>query len=291
MSQKQYQPYDFRQAGAADDSANAFRTWIAKASQSFIDLWAKIAGPDIGLTSTDGRTLTLESAMKDVPATSVCCTFNISDEQNQSIWYVSQEDAHRLVAELLDMAPTAELPDRPLTELEFVLAETFFDTLAQSITQGWLGQQSIHCNIDSISLNPKRVRLCRGKDFVTTSLLQLPFERGEVTVHWVSKKQEMSNLLEQVIDRRTPLGEKNDPREVVERLPMEIVGLLGKASIPMGRLANIAVGDIVRLNQKIDKPIIASVAGRPFFECWPGKIGETVGLEISSCLRSTDAAN
>ena len=284
MSKPEYTTYDFRQAGAADDSAIAFRIWIAKASQAFIEHWSSIANSDANLTTTDIRTQSLDSAVEGVPTTNLCCTFNITDEQTQSIWHVSQMDAQRIVADLLDMSPTFEIAERPLTELEIELIRTFFEVLGRSLRQGWLGNQPISCELETVSTNPERIRLCRSKDLVITSSLQIQLTRGEVTIHWVSKKQEMSNLLEMVIERRKPLGAKVSPQGVVESLPIEIVGLLGQADIPMRRLASIAVGDIVKLDQKIDQPVVASIDGRPFFKCWPGKIGETVGLEISNCL-------
>ncbi len=286
MSDKEYVLYDFRQAGSFDDSANAFRTWIAKASQAFTDQWDRIANSDASLTPTDIRTQSMDSAIEKVPVSDLCCTFNINDEQTKSIWHISQEDAQKIVAELLDMAPSAEIVDRPLTELELVLVRAFFDILARSINQGWLGAQPIRCEIEAISTNPKRVRLCREKDLVITSSLIIQLPRGDVNIHWVAKKQEMSVILEMMTERRKPLANKNDPQAVVEQIPIEIVGFLGQASIPMRRLANMAVGDIVQLDQRIDCPIVASVAGRPFFKCWPGKIGNTIGLEISSCLGS-----
>jgi flagellar motor switch protein FliM len=291
MSEPEYVAYDFRKAGGADDSASAFRTWISKASQTFSDNWSEIANSEVSLTTNDFRTQSLEAAVKDVPVDNVCCVFNIVDEQSQSIWHVSQEDAHRLVAELLGVPTSAEIDERALTELELVLARTFFDTLALSVKQGWLGTEQLTFEINSLLVNPKRVRLCRNKDLVITSSLLVPLSRGEVTINWISKKQQMSVLLEEVTDRRKPLGPKSSPEAVVEQLPIEIIGLLGHANMSMRRLANIAVGDIVHLDQKIDQPIVASIDGRPFFKCWPGKVGETIGLEISNCLSSTSIDN
>ncbi|QEG23389.1 FliM/FliN family flagellar motor switch protein [Mariniblastus fucicola] len=291
MSDPQYTVYDFRQAESTDESANAFRLWIAKASQAFSDHWVGIAGSEGSLYANNIRTQSLESAVENTAASDFCCTFNITDENTQSIWYISEHDAHQIVAELLHAPEGAEIAERPLTDIESVVAKTFFETLAKSVRQGWLGTLALNCDIEAISTNPKRVRLCRGKDLVITGSLHMQLARGETTVHWISKKQEMSELLEQVVDRRASTGTSNDPRATVERLPIEIVGLLGQASIPMRRLASITVGDIVQLDQRIDQPIVASVAGRPFFECWPGKIGKTVGLEISKCIGPNGSAS
>lgn len=289
MTEQEYVVYDFRLAEAADESASAFRTWIAKASQAFAEHWPGIAESDGSIATTNFRTQSFDSAMENAAASDICCTVNLTDEDTQTIWHVSQNDAQQVVAELLGMSSTVELEERPLTELELVLIRSFFETLAKSVRQGWLGSQPLTCGVESIQLNPKRIRLCRSKDLVITGTLLIEHARGEATIHWISRKQEMSVLLEQVLERRRPSGSGNDPRAVVELLPIEIVGLLGQASIPMRKLASISVGDIVPLNQRIDQPIVASVAGKPFFQCWPGKIGKTVGLEIASCIGTPES--
>ncbi len=289
MSAPNYTTYDFRLAEAADDSANAFRTWMAKASQVFSEQWNRLANADGSIKTTNIRTQLMDVTMESAPASNICCTFNIS-EHIQSIWHVSQDDAQEIVTELLGMSPMAEAAKRPLTNLELVLVNTFFEAIAISVRVGWLGTDSLTGSVESTMVNPKRVRLCRGKDLVITGSLQIQLDRADVTLHWVSKKEDLSGLLEQVSDRRLAVGEGNDPREVVDLLPIEIIGVLGEAQVSMRRLANMAVGDIVKLNQRIDQPIVASVAGKPFFECWPGKIGKTVGLEVASCIGSPELA-
>jgi flagellar motor switch/type III secretory pathway protein FliN len=283
MTTEEYPIYDFRQAGSADDSAGAFRTWIAKAAQAFGDHWVNLSDSEASLTTTESRTQSLDAVASQIAPTNVCCTFHLV-EDSLSIWHLTQEDAHSLVAELLRLPDDATPPERALTAIENALLETFFEVLARSISNGWLGPSPINCVMKELSVNPKRVRLCRGKDLISASSLNVELPRGKIAIHWISKKQEMADLLKQVSERRATTKQQVDPHGIVETLPIEIVGLLGKTNISMRKLANISVGDIVPLNQKIDHPITASIDGKPFFQCWPGKIGDTIGLEISECL-------
>lgn len=284
MTAKSYEPYDFRQAGASGDSAASFNIWIAKSGQAMVDNWLGLPDSQISLTSSDFRTQSFGAAVKDVPKSSVGFVFNLGNDGVTSLWHVNQADLHTIVGEMLSVAPDAELPDRPLTEIEIALGKMFFEILARSLSEGWPSQKVLSCEVDELVMNPKRSRLCRAKDLVMTTRLAVTLPRGEIAIHWISPKQKMSELLESIIDRRANLKSSCDPKIVVEQLPIEIIGLLGQAEIPMRRLAGLAVGDVVVLNQKIDRPIVASIDGRPFFECWPGKVGATQGLEIATCL-------
>jgi flagellar motor switch protein FliM len=71
---------------------------------------------------------------------------------------------------------------------------------------------------------------------------------------------------------------------MVEQLPMEIVSVLGKTTVPMMDLSRMEVGQLIVLDQRIDQPVTAYVNDSPFYTCWPGKIGKKQALEITACL-------
>lgn len=284
MTQVEYEVYDFRQASAADDSAVAFQSWTGKASQVFNELWMEYSNFEASMTGRDIRTQSFNSALADVPISNICCTFTIGEMKSESIWHATQSDIRLVVADLLDMAESANLEERPLTELELVLAKAFFELLAKTLMIGWLGNSPLSCEVNEVLVNPKRVKICRGKDLVVNGGLTIKLARGEVNVGWISTKQEIAELLSMISERRSSLPTGNRPEQIVQTLPLEVVGILGQTSIPMKTLSKIAVGDLIRLNQRIDRPIVATVEGRAFFECWPGKIGETVALEVGKCL-------
>ena len=283
MTGKEYVVYDFKKAGASDDTAYAFKSWISKSAQLFATNWARIAIGEAVLGSGEIRTQSFGSVIESAPSTSVCCLKEIDNGRIISLWYVNQECMKLLVAEMLGQPEDAEINEKLLTEIELSLGKLFFDCLIQSISESWLGPQSLDCKLTGIELNPKQLRLFRTKDLVTVTSLTVKLNRGEATVHWILPKQEITELLEVFVDRRKATRSKNSPIEVVEQLPIEMVCLLGEANLSMRNLSQLTVGDVVILDQKIDKPIVVTIDGRPYYECWPGKLGDQQGLEIAKC--------
>lgn len=285
MTEEKYAVYDFRKAGSADDSAESFGTWIKKAAQTFADNWTQVARNEPAMEFADFRTQTFESANALIEKGSIGWQFSIEGDRVSGIWHISKTDMMNLVNEMICVETEGELPDRDLTPVELSLAVLFIEKLAESLGGGWPKQKAISVEARDIDLNPKRIRLCRARDLVTTTDIVIKIGELSAIVHWISPKQQFSNLLDEVVDRRSGSeGKSTDCRPVVELVPIEVVGFLGKTKLSMRRIAELKTGDVVKLNQRIDKPIVATVDGKPFYECWPGKIGETQALEIANCL-------
>lgn len=286
MTEKEYVLYDFKQAGSADDTAVAFRAWVAKASQIFGDNWNELSNLDIRLSGNEIRTQSFASVMDPVANTSIGCVSDIESGKLISLWHVSREDVFKILNSMMGQMneEEAEAPDRALTHIEFSVCELFFEYLAKAFGEGWPNKEAIECTVSQVESNPKRLRLFRGNDLVSVSKLTVQLADAEIAVQWVLPKQETSELLETFVEKRAIQKPEVDPEAMVDPIPLEVVAVLGQAQVPMHRLAELAVGDVVVLDQKINRPVSASINGKTFYECWPGKIGNSQGLEIESCL-------
>lgn len=285
MSTKDYVPYDFRKAGLTDETAAAMKIWITKTSYAIVDTWRSFSAAPAAISLARLNTETFASATELVDGNYVGAIVEFNGGTNESIWTLAPKDVHLLIAEFLGLPDDAQPPERAVTSFEQDLCEKFFHYLIQALAENFPGSDAIPGRMKETLPNPKRVRLFRSSDTVTTTHLIIKLPRGDVMIQWILPKQNTVEMLSGVVDRRAkPKKESGDPREVVERVPVEIVGVLGEMTLSLNQLSTMKAGDVFVLNQKIDQPLIALVDGKPFYECWPGKIGSTQGLEISTCL-------
>lgn len=284
---KNYVQYDFRKASVTDETAAAFKIWVNKTSFAIADTWREL--------STSKATISLESlnsesfdlATKDVDGTYVGAIIEFNNGANESIWALSPSGTQTLIAELMGLPDDAELPDRPATDLEQDLCAMFFEYMTLSLADNFPGSEPIPGRLKEIAANPKRVRLFRASDVVTTVKLAINLPRGNVIIQWILPKEGTVTMMDGIVDRRAKLRanhQNGNPKEVVEKMQLEIVGVLGEMTLSLNQLAKMKEGDVFVLNQKIDQPLVALIDGKPFYECWPGKLGSVQGLEISSCL-------
>ena len=284
MTDKEYVVYDFKKAGAVDDAANAFKIWVTKSSQVLSDYWSRLTDSPIKLQANEIRTQSFEAAIEQATSTSVGCIMKLDDGRVNSLCHLASNEIGFLISELLGYPEDFEAPDRAQTPIELSLCELFLEYFSRSLGEGWPGDNTLDCQLESLEVNPKRMRLFRAKDLVTVTSITIGLERGELVLHWILQKQETTELLESFNDRRSGQKSQNNPRQIVDRLPIEVVAVLGESQVSMRRLTELTEGDIVVLDQKIDRPIRATIDGKTFYECWPGRVGNRQGLEITTCF-------
>lgn len=289
MSEKEYRQFDFRDIATLDDTAKAFRDWVSKASSFFGQFWSQVSDYgtqlSLGAISTESYAKTLE----DVPRDNHYCVTEIEDHVS-SIWFTTTRDFQLIVGQLLGLASSQQTESDEngaaveLTQIELSLVQLFVENLANSFKEGWLGNDEISVKVTGIERDPRKVRLCRAKDLVTRTSVQIEFKDGTANLNWLLPKQKTCNLFETATGMRAPSEPRRPSPQKIGQLPIELVSVLGQANIPMGRLSEFSVGQLIKLDQRIDQPVVTYVNNTPLYECWPGKLGNKQALEISSCL-------
>lgn len=76
-----------------------------------------------------------------------------------------------------------------------------------------------------------------------------------------------------------PLAAVNH-RQALATAPVTLQLSIGAAKVSLGSLISLAVGDVVRLDTKVDEPVrMTSSAGVPLFDVYLGKTGDQVAVE------------
>jgi flagellar motor switch protein FliM len=285
MTSPEYRVFDFREIAALDDAAVLFRNWLAKSSSFFSSFWGDASGYGAQLSLGPINTDTYGSVLESVPPEDYCCLAELTGHAS-SLWYASRNDLRLIVCELLCLADAEQLVGEELSPVEQALIQLFLDRLASSLGDGWMGLNELVIQAGSLDRDPRKTRIFRSKDLVTKTSLQVELKIGKVELHWLLPKQQISELLETTVDNRSDRQPVSPSTQMVGHLPIEVVSILGKATVPMTKLSQLEVGQLVMLDQRIDQPVTAYINDSPFFECWPGRLGGKQALEIAGCVNN-----
>jgi flagellar motor switch protein FliM len=292
MTDSELRVFDFREIAALDDAATSLRNWIGKSSSFFSDFWNDVsdyAAPlSLGNVTTSSYAKTVEGLSRDVNY----CMLEFVDYA-RSMWYASNRDFRLIAWAMLGIgvdndAEESSADDGPLSQIERALVQLFVEELAKSMMDGWMGGEKLDLSAGAVDLDPLKARFLRESDLVTCTSIQIGLKSEAVGINWLLSKHRTSSLMESVLDRRRDGEEARVPKkpspELVEQLPIDVVTLLGSAKLPMSQLSDLKVGQVVTLNQRIDKPVVAFVNDEPFFSGWPGKRGKNQALSITQCI-------
>lgn len=283
MTSPTHRVFDFREIAALDDTAVLLRNWVSKASSFFSEFWGVASGYGAQFSLGPISTETYASLLDSVPKDDFCCLSEFQGHAS-TMWFASSGDLRQIAAELLGLSDAQELGNGDLSPVELALAQLLINRLASSLTDGWMGEEEVVVTANGLEKDPRKTRIFRAKDLVTKTSIEIELKAGVVTLHWLMPKQKTCDLLETTIDRRRGGEPVRPSSEMVGTLPIEVVTVLGKTTIPMMELSKMTVGQLIMLDQRIDQPVTAYVNDSPFYGCWPGRIGKKQALEITSCL-------
>jgi flagellar motor switch protein FliM len=75
---------------------------------------------------------------------------------------------------------------------------------------------------------------------------------------------------------------KSDLEQIALELPVDVVVELGRASLRMSEIAGLQVGDLIVLDQPIDRPLLSRVSGAPRWTGVPCRVGNRQAFDIRS---------
>jgi flagellar motor switch protein FliM len=177
---------------------------------------------------------------------------------------------------------------RPLTAIDQAAAETAVEAILRCLRDSWKEVYPMKMAVLERKNDIQHVRIVpRGEPVLVVSL-DVSGDPGEGQARLVLPLAALKSATDTVARKSVvqPAAEKAAKlREIVmrsvERARLPVVARLGTADAPLRGLANLQAGDILRLNQAADSPVLLSVSGRPAFLGRMGLRGRKKAVQIT----------
>jgi len=180
-----------------------------------------------------------------------------------------------------------QLPeDRELTPVEQSLAEYFLQNLwVPFFKETWPSAVQVIWEWPQPEPNPQcsRVVPSDASVVVFTCVLRGPF--GEQTCSWLFPKKGLAELLGAAEPDAPPADAATARVEtLVRNLPLDFVVVLSRVEISLAQLAELQVGDVILLHQRVGEPLAAQVGDETKFLGWAGRSGSSTAFRIESVI-------
>ncbi len=189
---------------------------------------------------------------------------------------------HALLADILNLAGE-EWPElRPFTRAELSILDVLMQGFAAAIRDGIPGAEATPCEYVELFEKPERTRLFANVAEVFSSEIQITSRFGDETLLWLLPKKETEHLLENTqspddIEER-PINAKLIP--LTHKVPTEIMIRLGRCKLTMSEISNLSEGDVLILDQSINRTLTGYVAGERKWMGKPVRVGPRQGYEV-----------
>ena len=181
---------------------------------------------------------------------------------------------------------------REFSEIELLLIERIYNVCVNLLVEPWASVCELTPRLERIETNSQYAQIISPTEMIALITLIkigdveglinicLPYITLESVMDKLNTKYWYSSLQEKDEQQYTETIEA-----LIARAPMPIKAVLGNSSISVNDFLGLQVGDIIRLDTKVDEDLSVYVGNIKKFTALPGASGDNYAVRVTSVIR------
>jgi len=240
--------------------------------------------------------LTFGEFVRSLPNPSVLSVFDASPLPGSMVVQLTPDSAFIMHDRLCGGQGVAYGFTRGLSDIEMaVFRRQVITSFAKIMRDAWQDIETIDFKLEQFESNPQFLQLASDRDVVVVISLRfefndvtdnfnicIPFRTIEPLLAKITQHRLFESLAPPDPDKIAQLKEK--VKSVI--IPIEVE--LGTCVVKVGDLLDLEVGDVIELERKRTENVDVKVGALTKFKATPGKLGEKLGVVITSICDSQE---
>ena len=274
---------DFSAPRRLTGTANrALSSWHTTATTMLQEYWQALLGNRITVQPSKIDSSVAQKAQQVLPDPGYAAMLKIGPDCFDCMVAFSNRMVLTLVSEMLGTLGDTWPEQRPLTAAELSLVELLFGEIARALSQGWQEVETLPVELDQIVLRPLRSRIFQPRENLIRIALEIHTAVGEEICVMLMPQAGLASIgiYDTAAGVASPLAAAPQMKTLAESLPVTMVVGLGRATLTLGEMNCLSIGDILILDQSSAQPLEARIAGRLQWLGNPCRLGQRQGYRI-----------
>ena len=269
--------------------------------QSKLTLWLRQAGSFLAEVFTGlslPTTIRFEScttdwpidSLKDWPDRTLAYQVTLAGCEAPSILAIPNPLAVVMISGLLGENMTEFPAERDLSAGEASVGEFLVATILGGLTEAWADEtRGIRLQTADRELLLRRSKTFKPSEPIAICRLSMETVAGTAQCCWMLPLEFVQTLFGTTQRTRNAAPDASTRvqlESLVRGMNTEVAVRLGSVQLSTPQLANLRVGDLVVLDQRVSDPLQATIGNEPRYLGWPGQVGERQAYLIDSEVRS-----
>ena len=182
---------------------------------------------------------------------------------------------------------------REFSEIELLIIERIMNACINLLREPWKNVADIHPRLERIETNSQFAQFISPSEMIAIITINmrigdveglmnvcLPYMTLEDVMDRLNTKYWFSSMQQRGDQEYTELIEA-----LISKAPMPVKAVLGKSSISVNDFINLQVGDIIRLDTKVEEELNVYVGNIKKFTALPGASGDRYAVRVTSVIR------
>jgi flagellar motor switch protein FliM len=294
QNQKKVKVYDFKRPDKFskdqirtlymlhENFARLLNTYLAALLRSFVH---------ISVASVDQ--LTYEEFVRSLPNPSVISIFQMRPLKGNVLLEVNPNIIFAIIDRLFGGPGLPPSKPRPLTDIEEAIVRRVLTKTLESFQEAWKQVIMLEPKMEVIETNPQFTQIVPPNDMVVIVTLQTKIGQAEglinICIPYLVLEPIMSKLsttfwVASSVARQSSEENINALQRKLEKTPIPLTVELGKISVNVHELINLAEGDVLQLETKISSDLSIIVGSNEKFKCKPGVSGKKLAVQITQII-------
>jgi len=186
---------------------------------------------------------------------------------------------------------------REPTAIEAELIERGIRDLLPSFAEAWAHLQPLVVEISELALGPSLLRVAAPSEVVAVITFEVRIAGQTMPLTVCYPHTTLEPLVQRLSatawyaqpDRGRGTGEQRaDLEGHLQAVSVPVAAVLGTVEVAVETLAALQPGDVIRLNDRADRPVAMSFADHVRAWALPGRVGDRLALQLVSPLRAME---
>jgi flagellar motor switch protein FliM len=231
--------------------------------------------------------------LKDLPSASLFHIISLSPLPGQMLLTISPDVSYVILEQRLGGQGERGSKKRTMTEIDVYLLRSVVEHMLNDIKASWSKVVAVEPGLEDSTINQHWVQMVMGNERVMLITFELVLQNvtGTMNIYipfpmlkpiasvlsphvWFSGRKE----------RQSDPEARHTATENLAQVTLPLRVFLGSAGIPVKDLINLKVGDVVCLDNQVDRELVVDISGQTCFLGRVGKIGKKLAVQITAAV-------
>jgi flagellar motor switch protein FliM len=182
---------------------------------------------------------------------------------------------------------------RDFSEIELLIIERVMTACVQLLREPWENVVDIHPRLERIETNSQFAQIISPSEMIAIVTINIKIGEVEglmnICLPYITLEPVMDKLNTKFwyssMQERDEMKYAGDIESMISKVDVPVTAILGNSSISVADFSSLQIGDIIRLDSKVNQELSVYAGDIEKFTALPGAIGDKYAVRITSIIR------